>query len=154
MEDEDENYQDSITLIYKIFESRRIKIFGNIFVEKNKKYCEMEINGQRLQISEYIDLDTINYVGNGSDLLEIKLYGINKLHDLYDMFNICRNLYQLPDLDKWDISEVYNMRCMFGSCSLLTQLPDISGWNTSNVTDMSFLFSTFFLLIFFLDILI
>ena len=103
-------YAKEITMMYKIGNENKIKIFGSKFVSNNKDKCSIKIDGIKKELSEYIELTNEQKL---KKTIEIKLIGIENVTD---------------------------MRYMFYNCSSLNSLPDISNWNTSNVTDMSWMF--------------
>ena len=143
----------------------KIKIFGDWFVYYNKKKCKIEINGEE---SELLNNLTISEkMKSKSDELEIKLYILNDITDISNMFCSCKSLISISNLDKinfskitkmnflfqgcqflkslsgisnWDTSNITSMDCLFNGCKSLTSLPDISNWNTSKVFSMNHLF--------------
>ena len=124
-----------MTIIYNINNENKIKLFGFDFVKNNKNNCYLIINNIKQELTNYIEIKT-----KEQKLLEIKLFEINSITNMSDMFNECNSLNSLPDISKWDTQNVTNMSSMFRWCSSLSSLPDISKWDTKNVTDMSCMF--------------
>ena len=76
-----------ITILYSgLF--NEIKLFGKEFVDKNKRYCSIKINGKEYKLTEKIPIE--NEVKD--NILEIKLKGIHKVTDMRFMFYSCNNL--------------------------------------------------------------
>ena len=155
-------FKDEITMIYKINNEKKIKIFGEKFVENYKDICKIIFNNKIYELTEEFDVDNIN-----SDRLVIKVKNINNITNMEEMFTGCKYLESLPDIcnfnthnvkdmshlfsgcssllsladiSKWDISNVEYIQCLFNGCSSLKSLPDISKWNTSKVTNFRDIF--------------
>ena len=134
-----ENYDDYITIIYKISNNDKIiKIFGKTFVENNNNIgLKIDVDKKIYELTEFFELKNLEQINQ----LEIKLIGINKIVNACCMFSECSSLISLPDIYKWNTTNLINISGMFESCSSLISLPDISKWNTSNINDMSYLFN-------------
>jgi len=131
-----QNIITEITILYSTIK-RKIKLFGKEFIERNKKFCTIQYNGQELELTENFIIDE----AQRDDLLEIKLKGVDKITDMRFMFYDCPDLLAVPDIDFLDTYRVTNMNSLFNKCYSLISLPDISYWNTENVHDMSHMFS-------------
>ena len=136
-----EENSDTITIKYKIVDiedTKKIRLFGDIFVERNKNICKIIVKGKASDLATHIDVkkDQLN-----DGIFEIKLKGIKNITDMSYMF--CSGygdnipLLSIPDFSKWNTQNVTNMQSIFSFCKSLSKLPDISKWNTENVTDMS-----------------
>ena len=138
------NKMNEIDIIYKpdkdAQKSKKIKLFGNPFVENNKKNCYLLINYQKYELCEYFKIEDIN------EKLSIKLIENKAINNMKNMFSKCNSLFQIPDFSNWNTNKVNNMSCMFSGCEALTSLPDISKFDTTNVTDMSYMFNDCYLL--------
>ena len=128
---------DGIRLKYKLNEenNKKIKIFGNKFVENNKNRCKFIFQEKIYELQEYLNISNLK-----SKNLEIILIGIENIKDMSYMFYECTSFLSSPNFSKWDTSSVINMSYMFYKCNSLISLPDISKWNTSNVYNMSYMF--------------
>ena len=132
----DKNQAKNImTIIYNINNQNKIKIFDKDFVKNNKNNCYLIINDIKQDLCDYIEIKN-----KEQKKLEIKLFEINTITNMYFMFYGCSSLSSLPDISKWDTKNVKNMSSMFYGCSSLSSLPDISKWDTNNVNDMSLMF--------------
>ena len=158
------NNGNQLTIIYNINKNKKsIKLFGEKFVENNKNLCYISVDGEKIELCEYL---TLNDEQRKKETLEIKLIKDKRVTSLAYMFNKCNSLKSLPDISlldtsyvinmeyifsyiyletlpdisKLDTSNITNMTGMFLNCEQLKELPDISKWDTSNVTDMSFMF--------------
>jgi len=148
-----DNYQGSneITIIYKNIKLKRkylredseikltknkIILFGEKFVEKNKKICKILIEGKEKELISLYSNERLRE----NEKLEIKLKGIKDIVDMSYMFYRCFSLFSIPDISEWNTSNVTNMSHAFDGCISLTDLPDISKLNTYNVSDMSYMF--------------
>ena len=136
-ENSNKENDDNILIKYKI-NDRRVKIFGNEFVNNNDKICKILYDTNIYCLSEYFDIE--NLKTNIGNILEIKLTGINKITNAHSMFHKCTSLISLPDISKLKTDNITNMSAMFMGCSALTLLSDISKWNTKNVANISFMF--------------
>ena len=142
-------------------EREYITIFGDKFVENNRKCCKLIYENKEYNLESFFEITDI--IG---DKLEIYLKGFDRVNNLYQMFsnsylyscddiyitsNIvnmsemfkeCNSLLTLSSIDKWDTSNVSDMSYLFFDCSKLSSLPDISKWNTSNVTNITHIFGS------------
>ena len=134
-EEERKKKELELEIEYKINKyKKQVNLFGDKFVENNKKKIKMIINNKEQ------DLISI-YTHNGSeDTLKIKIAPKEKITDLSYMFYKVDSLITPPNLSKWDLSSVTNMSNMFYECEMLETLPDFSNWITKNVKDMSYMF--------------
>ena len=117
---------------------KRIRIFGDSFIDNNFCKCKIIYNNNKYQLNEYFE--DIDEEFNFENPIKFKLKGVNNISDMSWMFENCYSLASIPDISKWNTSNVFDMRGMFNNCKLLFSLPDISKWNTSNVFDMSEMF--------------
>ena len=129
--------KDEITIIYRIKDKNKLRVFGKHFVENNKNQCKILYDNKEYDLNEYFNIDNIKYT---DDLFEIKLKGINNITDMSNMLFHCQSLLSVPDLDKINTNKIHNMSSLFDVCLSLLSLPDISNWNTSNVINFSALF--------------
>ena len=144
------NYNDEIKIIYKyktedrllnsfINNIKKIKIFGDKFVEKNKNICKILINGKINELCSHIEINNISL--NNDNTFQIILLGLNNIVDASYLFDSCSSLISLPDISKWDTKNIEDMSYLFCNCSNLSYISgDISNWNTSKVIDMNSLF--------------
>ena len=131
-----ETYYNEINIFYKVDNLKKIKIFGDTFVEKNKNNCKIIFNNKEYQLNEYFDLDNIVLNEN---ILKIKLKEINNITDMSCMFESCKQLIALPDIYKWNTEKVTLMSDLFCGCNM-TNVPDISKWDTRNVEHLDGIF--------------
>ena len=138
----DDSFKDIFSIVkikYHIDPTeKKVRIFGEKFVENNKDKCYMIYKGQKSEITEYFLTKNLK---EKTEELEIKLTGLNNVTDISHIFDLCFTLKSLPNFSKINTDKITNMSGMFKGCSNLEILPDISKWNTSNVVDMSYLFS-------------
>ena len=128
---------NEINLIYKVdTKKKEVRLFNNDFIEKNKNYCSMIIDGKEEELKEFITFPDDKII----DKFQIKLKGIMNISDISSMFRWCKSLVSIPDIAKWDTSTITNMNGMFFKCDSLSSLPDISKWNISYVNDISYMF--------------
>ena len=117
------------------------KIFGEKFVENNKTICKLIIQEKEYDICAVLPDRIKEIIKNDSDLIEIKLKGINKVTNMSYIFQGCQSLLYSPDIDKLNTINVTNMSHFFDGCTSLSYLPDIGKWKTDNVIDISYMFS-------------
>ena len=129
---------DEINIIYKVKDKIEVVLFGDKFVERNKKNCNLIIDGKEQDSKSMHNFGI--FFGTDKDYFKIKLKGITNITDVSYMFFWSSSLLSLPDISKWNTSNIINMSHMFYHCETLLSLPDISKWNTSNVFDMSYMF--------------
>ena len=128
--------KNEVTIGYLVKGYQGIRLFSEDFVKNNKENCILSILGKENQLTEYLNVSSMN----NQDILEIKLKEIKPITNMFRMFRDCFNLVSLPDFSEWDTSKVTNMHSLFNGCSSLSLLSDISKWNTSNVTDIKCMF--------------
>ena len=126
---------DEINIIYKVT-NKEVKLFNESFVKNNKNNCKLIIKEKEQELKEKYNFGLFS---SKKDTLKVILKGITNIINAADMFDNCKSLLSLPDIDKWDTSNITNMAWMFSNCSLLS-LPNISKWNISNVTNMNHMF--------------
>ena len=129
--------KNELLMRYKIFEqgkinSNLIKIFGENFVENNKQKCKIICEGKIYELTDYFDSNALD--NRNSNILEIKLNGIDKITDASHMFSKCTSLISISGISHWNTINVTNMSMMFHGCSSLKFLPNISGFKMDNVT--------------------
>ena len=157
------------TIIYNLdINKDKVRIFGQGFVSKNKKFCKIIINDREMDITEFYSYNKKDIKEGDNLTIEIKIkfngdvtsfyslfkgcsdlvsildfseWDTSQITDTSYMFSGCKSLTSLSDISKWNTSEVTNMTNMFSECKSLTELPDISTWEVSKVNDMSFMFS-------------
>jgi len=154
-----------IELIDNIKNIKKVRIFGDKFVENNEN-ADMVIKNNKSKIVSKIDLE--KYLINNS--LIITISNITDINNLSSMFNECNEIKTLEitlnintegirdlsnmflkctSLEKLKIENIQNkyfsnvtsLRGLFANCRNLKKLPDISHFKTVNVTDMSYLFA-------------
>ena len=143
-------YLDEINITYELNEenikSNKIKIFGEKFVENNKKNnCRILCKDKDYDLAVFFEGINQNNNANENQLneniLSIKLkMDINKITNLSNMFNQCIQLKFFSDISKINTNNITDISNMFHGCNQLMSLPDISKWNISNVTNMEGLF--------------
>ena len=127
---------DEINIVYNLKE--KVKLFGEIFVERNKSNLKLIIDGKEQDLTyEYLN-KVLDYK---KDTLNIKLKGITNVTNMSGMFYYCESLLSLPDIHKWNTYIIKDMNFIFRNCVSLSSLPDISKWSTANVHNMSGMFS-------------
>ena len=133
---------NKMTLLYKA-NTLNIKLFHKLFIYKNKKKCDMIINGKRSEIKEIYKCNkNENFKNiNGTKYLEVVIEEKLPISNMSYMFSECDLLSPLSDLSKWNTSKVNNMSFLFSECSSLISLPDISKWDISNVKEMNQIFN-------------
>ena len=108
-----EDKNDEIKIQYKIKENaedndtKKIRIFGDKFVENNQDKCKIIIDEKEIDLCTHLDIDSRKI---NNDIFEIKLKGINKIIDLSYIFSgeyddSCQVL-SLPDIWKWDTQKI------------------------------------------------
>ena len=132
------NLKNSASIIYKIPEkaiNRNVKLFDSIFVKNNKDKCQLNVNGEEMDLREYFK--------NKEDKTEIKVQLTEKpkktVTNMSYMFNNCQKLESV-DFTNWNTINVTNMESLY-QLSPITTVPNISTWNTQNVTNMRGMFS-------------
>ena len=147
----------NISILKYSNEKKTMKIFGNIFVQENKKKCRIIINNKEKELKNYITinkkkklklkLEIYEYIISIKEMFKgcqeiriIKKLNIFYVKNMSGIFSGCSTLSSLPDISKWNTNNVINMSNIFSFCSSLSSLPDISKWNTNNVINMSHIF--------------
>ena len=103
-------------IIYKSNKGRKVRIFGEYFVNNNILQCKIIHNCKEYELKEYINGIDKEY--NNKDEIKIKLKGISKVINMRYMFDNCNTLYSLPDISKWNTSMVTDMSCIFSDCNM------------------------------------
>ena len=90
----------------KLRKTKKLKIFGKIFVTKNKFKVKLEIKGKEYELIEF-------FQDNSDAPLEIKIKGINNIDNASCMFEGCKCLISLQGFLKWNISNIRSKSRMF-----------------------------------------
>jgi len=85
-----DKYKNEINLIYNTKASGYYNIFGTEFIENNKNNIELNINGKKSKLVSRYKLNK----GNNNIKMIIK----NKIKDLRNMFDSCKNLVDIEEL--------------------------------------------------------
>ena len=118
-------------------ENGYVKIFGKQFIENNNSNnCYFIYNEKKYFLSEFLELNK----NEETDIIEIRLVGINKITNPSYMFHECSSLYSILNFDKYITTNVTDISYMFYECSSLESLNGISEWDTKNVKDMKYMF--------------
>ena len=136
--------QSEITLQYCPDTAKKIKLFGQKFVNNNRTKCKLVINNILYEVFDSLQISTElkNQIVSNNGIFEIKLL-INKneyLTDMSYMFKDCSSLLFLPNISELNTFYVTDMSYLFHGCTLIENIPDISKWNLSNVKNMSYMF--------------
>ena len=131
------NPEIGIDCIYKIDKQKKIKIFGDIFVDNNKDNCTIFLEGNEQEICNEIDILEKFQKENE---LHIKIKINKKIKNMRSMFARCSSLKSVSNFSILDTSEVECLKSIFFKCSSLSEIKGLSNWNTESVNDMSNLF--------------
>ena len=80
---------DEIKIIYKIKEDKKIRIFGDEFVENNKQNCKIKIHNKIKELTAFYIIDE----SNENDKLIIQLIGIKKIKNMSYIFTNVNHYY-------------------------------------------------------------
>lgn len=125
-------YQE-IKLIYEKFGNDDVQIFGKKFVENNKNNIELYINGQKSEL-----VDKIKNTGKDNFITMIIK---KKLTNLESMFEGCKTLSNINQLEYLCTKEVQNFSKMFSFCWRIKSILALINWDVSNGTDFSGMFT-------------
>ena len=110
----DNKYKNEINIIYKTDKEIEGNIFGENFVKNNKNNIELIINENKNDlISKY-------KLKKGEN--NIKMIIKNKITNLEYMFDGCKSLKNIEELEYIDTKDINNFRCIFSGCSLLSDI--------------------------------
>ena len=129
---------NKMTIKYRINNEKKIKIFGDNFVDNNKNNCLIIIDDKQRDICSEYEINENEK--KTKDTFEIKLIEINIINNISHIFDECSLLLSLPDISEWDTSYIKDMSYMFFGCSSLNDISDISKWNISNVENLNCIF--------------
>ena len=142
---------NEMEIIYKFEKNmisyNKIQLFGEQFVNNNKKNCFLIINDKFIELKAIIDLEEIfgdNYFPMIYPIsIKVKLIerSNQNITNLSYMFYGISSLDSSSSFSKFNTTNVTKMNNIFDNCKLLLQLPDISKWDTTNVIDMSYMFN-------------
>ena len=113
-------YKNEINLVYFCQNEGSENIFGSDFVKKNGNNLELIINGKKNVLTDKFTLKK----GDNYVRMLIK----NKLTNLSNMFNNCRALKNINDLQHLETKDVTDFSYMFWGCSLLSDISPIKNW--------------------------
>ena len=112
---------------------------GSITKDLNTLVTDVE----KIRIYYNARTEQLKFIGSLYNTVYIKTVDYLKTDNFTtfaNMFQGCRQLQRINNMDKWITDNVTDMVSMFYECSSLTSL-DLSNFNTSNVTSMFAMFS-------------
>ena len=98
---------------YKIEKEKKIRIFGDKFVNNNKNNFQMIINGNIYELNSFYNIKN----EKENEILQIKLKQIKDINNISYMFNGCSSLIELHDISKLNTSNVTDISYIFNKCS-------------------------------------
>ena len=125
-------YRKEIYVKYFCKEDRSERLFGEDFVKKNRNNIEVLINGTKNVLVEKFTLK------KGYNTVGILI--INSLTSIDNMFNGCKSLANIYDLQYLDTKNITDFSFMFYSCSL-TDISPLRNWNVSNGKNFQSMFA-------------
>ena len=91
-----------------------IKLFGEIFIKKNKNNCRIIIDNKEQDLIEYLKIN------KNEKIIKIKLKEIKTITNMSYMFYESNSFISLSDISNWNTNNVTNMNYMFYGCNSLT----------------------------------
>ena len=126
-------YRNEINLVYSCQNEGSENIFGSDFVKKNGNNLELIINGKKNVLTEkFILKKGDNY---------IRMLIKNKLTNLSNMFNNCKTLKNINDLQHLETKDVTDFSYMFWGCSLLSDISPIRNWYVTSGKNFQSMFA-------------
>ena len=120
-----------------------MKILGDYFIKKNKKNCKIIYKNKIYDLKTYFEDIYIN--NNHNNEFKIKIFFINNIIDMSDMFYDYTSLFSLKinNETNQNISFLHlyikNLKDMFFDFKFLATLPELLNWNISNIKDMRYI---------------
>ena len=111
------NYYE-MDIEYEFKKGKKIKIFGNEFVDNNFDNCSIIFENEEYDLSTYFE-KKYTY----QSILKIKLRSKNNNINLSHMFDGCKSLVSIKDISKWNMNKITDLSFMFSGCSSLQFLP-------------------------------
>jgi len=134
IKNKENEYRNTIEIIYYSKNGGLSNIFGAEFVNFNRNNIKLSINnGKKSSLVDQFCL----VKGNN----KIKLFIENKLTNLSYMFYSCNLLKNIDELKYLDTTDVENFSCLFWGCSSLIDISSLKYWNVSNGIDFSYAFT-------------
>ena len=125
-------YKNEINLIYKADKEGTENIFGDKFVKNNKSNIDLIINGNKNNLVKDYNLK------KGENNVKIILK--NKIINLEYMFNDCKLLKNIKELEYLDTKDINSFSYMFYGCSSLSDIKGLEKWNVLNSNNFSYMF--------------
>ena len=97
--------------------NNKIRLFGSMFINKNKIKCSLIMNGVEKQLIEFYEVNDID-----NEFLEVDLIIKENITDLSHIFHGCSLLKSFDFTPGENISNIKNMSFMFYNCSSLTTI--------------------------------
>ena len=116
--------------------NNKIRLFGSLFINKNKTKCILIMNGVEKQLIEFYEVNDMD-----NEFLEVDLIVKENITDLSHMFHGCSLLISLDFTPGENTAIIKNMSYMFYNCSSLTKISNLSSLNMSQVKNISFMFA-------------
>ena len=83
---------------YKINKSKEIRLFGDKFVEDNKKNCKIIFDKKEEDLVSWKEIDDTK-----NEFLEITIKGLKNITNINNIFNGCSTLVSLPDIKNMNL---------------------------------------------------
>ena len=123
------------------------RIFGDDFVENNKKKIKLKIEGKiiylctkyqfkkkgenTIELIEFLPIKNMRFMFENTPLSSLDLlknWDVSKVIDMSFMFSNCQSISSLEPLRDWDMGKVEGMECMFSNCFSIKSFAPLKKW--------------------------
>jgi len=120
-------------ILYKNIENnKQIQLFNKIFISNNIKIAKIIINNKQYELKEKNENKKLN--------LKIKIKFLDNIIYLDSMFENCKSLSSVDNLQNINTKYLKAIKYLFSGCSSLLYINDISNWNMNNINDINSIF--------------
>ena len=153
------NNNQALTLKYFVRKKGNYNIFGKEFVQNNKEFIDLIINGKNNPLIDKYELTEgensitmimkdnltnlsymFSFCDSLRDIKDLKNLNVEYVIDFSYMFCGCASISDFSALQNWNVSRGYNFASMFCNCTKLVDLTPLERWDVSSGIYFQYMF--------------
>ena len=153
------NNNQALALKYFVRKKGNYNIFGKEFVQNNKEFIDLIINGKNNPLIDKYELTEgensitmimkdnltnlsymFSFCDSLRDIKDLKNLNVEYVIDFSYMFCGCASISDFSALQNWNVSRGYNFASMFCNCTKLVDLTPLERWDVSSGIYFQYMF--------------
>ena len=153
------NNNQALALKYFVRKKGNYNIFGKEFVQNNKEFIDLIINGKNNPLIDKYELTEgensitmimkdnltnlsymFSFCDSLRDIKDLKNLNVEYVIDFSYMFCGCASISDFSALQNWNVSRGYNFASMFCNCTKLVDLKPLERWDVSSGIYFQYMF--------------